>query len=175
MKRYHTLLAILLLGVVAWLSELPRDVPADIPDHVPADVVRTASQIDYAFQGAQVREVKRFDAIFATAATHNVVSGVVDRLICIRSLDVTSLDGTEANVRFKTEDDDASTLLGTNATYTWTVDERGISGPAGKVKDWNPDGWATTSTTGKAFQLVLDAAVPIAVNGTYIEIDPPAE
>jgi len=132
--------------------------------------VISADQSDFAYDGDAKCTVKRFDEIYSAAATHDIATPDAAKKVRLRSLDVRPLSATSVGVYFKTEDGTA-TLLGTNASNPQTLDMDGVDGPQGFIKQHNPDGWAETETAGKAFQIVLDAAVPVAVNGTYIEVD----
>jgi len=133
--------------------------------------VAAAGQSDFAFDDAKKCTIKRFDKIVATAATHDIVDAVASKKIRIRSICVRVLSTTSVGVYFKTADDATSVLLGTDSSNKQTLDADGVDGPPGFILQQNPDGWAETSTANKAFQLVLDGAVAVAVTGTYIEVD----
>ena len=99
-----------------------------IPNHVPAEVVRSASQVDMAFQGSTPCEVKRFDTKVTTAGTHNLVDGVAGKRILIRSLDIRPLESTAVDVHLQTEDDPSTPLMGMDADDPQPLDLTGVAG-----------------------------------------------
>lgn len=112
--------------------------------------------------------VKRFDEVFKTAATHDIIAGVDNRRFRILWIFVRSKSST-ANTIYFSEEGVSDTVLGTNSTDVETLDELGISGKAGWSVDY-PGGVYETTTEGTAFQITLSEAQDVSVVGAYVEV-----
>jgi hypothetical protein len=116
-----------------------------------------------------ISELKRFDMVFKTAATHALITGVAAKRFRIISLFARSLSSTVNNIYFS-EEDNSDTVFGTNATDVEALDQVGVSGKSGWVAPPNDGGWYETKTAGTDFQITLSAAQAVAAVGTYVEI-----
>jgi hypothetical protein len=110
-------------------------------------------------------DIKGFDIVVKTAATHDVIAGVDGKRFRILSMFVRSNSSTANNIYFA-EEGGSDTMYGTNSTDVETLDQLGINGKAG----WETNVWRETTTAGADFEITLSEAQPVAVVGTYVEI-----
>ena len=129
---------------------------------------QTIDQADLAGYDGALCQIKRFDAVVSDAGANTLVAAAPGKKLLIRSLSLRPL-GAAVAVHLKTEDSD-NVLVGTSFLAPATLDKTSATGPAEIALPWNPDGWAVTATAGKALEIVLGAAQPVGVTGSYIEI-----
>lgn len=153
MKRYRLMAALLTIALVAWLFVPPAE-PTQAQGYGPS----------------VTSDLKRFDMVVKTAATHDLIAGVSGKKFRIVSLFVRSNSSTANNIYFS-EEGVASTVFGTNSTDVEALDALGIAGKSGWVAPTNDGGWYQTSTAGTDFEITLSGATAVSVVGTYVEVN----
>ena len=153
MKTFRLIVTLLVLCAVGWLC-----VPT--PERVEAQSYGPNATTD----------LKRFDVVVKTTATHDVIAGVAGKKLRIVSLFVRSLSSTANNIYFG-EEGVTGNVFGTNSTDAEALDAIGISGKAGWVAPTNEGGWYQTTTAGTDFEVTLSGDTAVSVVGTYVEVN----
>ncbi len=100
----------------------------------------------------------------ATASGDNtLLAAEAGRAYTIHAIAVIATSDTAVSFYVRNGD---NMLLG-NATNKVTIDQGGVSGPAGFILPYNPQGWMAADTAGEAVAINLSAAVPVIVLVLY--------
>lgn len=130
--------------------------------------VAAALQSDFAYDGDTKCTVKRFMVVTSTSDT-SIISAVAAKKFRIRSLALIGLSATATNVHFETKTTNTDCFGDSTNPIPVAIDADGDN-HGGLVLNCNPDGWFETADANEDMAVILSAAQPVLICGTYIEV-----
>jgi len=134
----------------------------------PQGWMMVANQSSYIFDGATRCEIKRFHVVTSTSGATVIAAPTGTNKVRLLSLFAMGLSATAVSMHLETGTTNTD-MLG-DSTNPIPLDIDGGSGPSGFALAHNPAGWCQSADADEAIKVVLSAAQPVLLMGTYIEV-----